>query len=90
MADGGQVADSVTAIEHARRHLPAERVDILTARARERFALHGLELARAQLLAGDTNAAHRNIAAALDASDAPHVIAALRRLFEAGTGTAEQ
>jgi hypothetical protein len=87
IADGGQIDDSITAIEHARRYLPTDRVDVLTATARERFALHGLDLARAQIRAGQPHAAHRNIAAALAASDGPRVIAALRRLFDETTGS---
>ena len=80
--DGGQVADSVAAIEHARRYLPPDRVDLLTRRARERFALHGVDLAAAQLRAGRAEAANRNIAAALAASDSPRVVDALRRLLQ--------
>lgn len=80
-SDGGQIADLLSAIEHARRYLPLERVDLLTRRARERCALHGLDLAAAQLRAGLPAAANRNIAAALAASDTPRVVDALRRLL---------
>ena len=84
-SDGGQIVDLVAASEHARAHLPSGRRDLLTRRARERFALHGLDLAAAQIRAGRHEAAQRNIAAALAASDAPRVVAALRHLLgEAG------
>ena len=46
------------------------------------FALHGLDLAAAQIRAGRHESAQRNIAAALEASDSPRVVAALRRLFD--------
>jgi glycosyltransferase involved in cell wall biosynthesis len=81
-SDGGQIADSVSVIEHSRVYLPPDRVDLLTRRARERFALHGLDLAAAQIRAGRHEAAQRNIAAALAASDAPRIVAALRRLLD--------
>ena len=81
MSNGEQVADSVAAIEHARRHFPDDRVDQLTGRARERFALHGLDLAQTQLGAGDYVGALRNIAAALEASARPGVVAQLRLLL---------
>lgn len=82
VSDGGQIADSVAAIEYARGHLPPDRVNLLTRRARERFALHGLDLASAQIRAGRHESAYRNIAAALAASDAPRVVATLRRLLD--------
>ena len=80
-SDGGQILDLVAASERARSHLPPDRGALLTRRARERLALHGLDLAAAQLRAGRHESAHRNIAAALEASDAPRVVAALRHLF---------
>ena len=87
VSDGGQIADSVAAIEYARGHLPPDRVDLLTRRARERFALHGLDLAAAQIRAGRHESAYRNIAAALAASDAPRVVATLRRLLDEAVGS---
>ena len=80
--DGGQILDLVAASERARSHLPPDRADQLNRRARERFALHGLDLAAAQIRAGRHESAQRNIAAALEASDSPRVVAALRRLFD--------
>ena len=80
--DGNQVLDMVAASERARTHLPPDRADQLHRRARERFALHGLDLAAAQIRAGRHESAQRNIAAALEASDSPRVVAALRRLDE--------
>ena len=80
--DGGQVLDLVAASERARTHLPPDRADRLHRRARERFALHGLDLAAAQIRAGRHESAQRNIAAALEASDSPRVVAALRLLFD--------
>jgi len=86
VTDGGQIADSIAAIEFSRRHLPVERVDDLTRRARERFALHGLDLARSQSRAGHHEFARSNIAAALTASRTPRVIDAMHRLDDAGGG----
>jgi len=80
--NGDQVLDMVAAGERARMHLPPDRADRLHRRARERFALHGLDLAAAQIRAGRHERAQRNIAAALEASDSPQVVAALRRLFD--------
>jgi GT2 family glycosyltransferase len=80
--DGNQVLDMVAASERARTYLPPNRADQLHRRARERFALHGLDLAAAQIRAGRHESAQHNIAAALEASDSPRVVAALRRLFD--------
>jgi GT2 family glycosyltransferase len=80
--DGRQILDLVAASERARSHLPPDRAGQLTRNARERFALHGLDLAGAQIRAGRHESAQRNIAAALEASDSPRVVAALRRLFD--------
>jgi GT2 family glycosyltransferase len=80
--DGNQVLDGVAAGERARRHFPPDRADRLHRRARERFALHGLELAAVQIRAGRHESAQRNIAAALEASDSPRVVAALRLLLD--------
>ena len=85
VSDGGQVTDLVAAIEHARSQLPLDRADILTHRARERTALHGLDLAAAQIRAGRYEAAYSNITAALAASDGPRVVDALRRILDRAT-----
>jgi hypothetical protein len=80
VTDGSQIADSLAAVEFSRRHLPPERADELARHARDRFALHGLDLARAQLRRGHHEHALRNITASLEASRTPHVIDVLRRL----------
>lgn len=87
--DGSQIADSIAAIEFARRELPTDRVDALTRTARERFALHGLELARTQARRGHHEFAVANITAALAASRTPRVVDALRRLEESAESPAE-
>lgn len=84
VTDGTQILDALAAIESARRYLPVERADHLGRQARERFALHGLDLAAAHLRAGRHDAARHNLAAALRASRSPRVTRAAARLLDTG------
>lgn len=80
--DGGQISDAISAIEHTRSIRPPDLVDRATSRARERFALHGLDLAATQIRAGHIEAALRNVSEALLASDTKRVVTTLQRLLE--------
>jgi tetratricopeptide (TPR) repeat protein len=81
MKSGQQIADSRKAIEIAQTYLPKMTSDSLSDRARERYALWALQLAKQQLKQGMSQAAIANIGEALQCSQSSVVQQALTQLF---------
>ena len=79
LLSGGQIADSLKTFAISQTYLPRDFGPQLSEKARERFALYGLNLAQNQLRAGDGDAALANIRESLRASSSARVLHALRQ-----------
>jgi hypothetical protein len=73
MRTGEQVAHSLHTVAISRAYLPAADAERLSEKARERFCLYALDVARQYLDAGEHAAALANLRAALAGSPSPRV-----------------